>query len=93
MMKGLSKNVKNHEILLLHNSVRQKIGDPGPISMQNMFPLISVVPKPPKSPYGAKYLFLAENPVFQFFPLLVPYWSPIGPLLVPENKILGLDQN
>ena len=59
MMKGLSKNVKNHEILLLfHYSVRQKIGDPGSISTQNMFPLIPVVPEPPQLPYGAKYVLL-----------------------------------
>ena len=48
-------------------SVRQKIGDARSFSTQNMFPLSSVVPKLPESPYGAKYLFLAENPVFQFF--------------------------
>ena len=67
MMKGLSKNVKIHEILLFHNSVRQKIGDPGSISTQNMFPLIPVVPKPPQLPYGAKYYFVASFSVFQFF--------------------------
>ena len=33
--------------------------------------------KQPELPYGAKYLFLAENPVFWFFPLLVPYWFSI----------------
>ena len=37
--------------------------------------LHSVTPKRPELPYGAKYCFLAENPVFQFFPLLIPYWS------------------
>ena len=76
MMKGLSKNVKNHEILIFHNSVRQKTGDPGSISTQNMFPLLPVTPKRPELPYGPKYFVFAENPVFQFF----PYWSPIGPL-------------
>ena len=74
MMKGLSKNVKNHEILLFHNSVRQKIGDPGSISTQNMFPLTPVVPKPFQLQYKAKYVFW---PVFRFFS-----FSPIGPLLV-----------
>ena len=72
-MKGLSKNVKHHEILLFDYSVRQKIEDPGSISTQNIFPLTPVVPKPPQLPYGAKYVCLAENPVFQFFPPLVPY--------------------
>ena len=47
VMKGLSKNVKNHEFWRFHYSVRQKIGDPGSIPTQNMFPLISVTPKPP----------------------------------------------
>jgi len=70
-MKGLSKNVKNHENLLFHCSMRQKFGDPGSISTQNMFPLTPVVPKPPQLPM-AKYLFLASFSVFQFFPLLDP---------------------
>ena len=74
-----SKNVKNHETLLFHYSVRQKIGDPGPISMQNMFPLLPVTPKRPELPYGAKYYFLASFSVFGFF----PYWTPIGSLLTP----------
>ena len=47
-----------------HYSVRQKIGDAGFISTQNMFPLSSVTPKPPESQYGVKYLLLAENQVF-----------------------------
>ena len=53
-MKGLSKNVKNHDFKRFHYSVRQKIGDPGSISTRNMFPLSSVVPKPLESPDGAK---------------------------------------
>ena len=52
-----------------HYSVRQKIGDPGPISIRNMFPLHPVTSKRPESPYGAKYFVLPENPVFQFFGL------------------------
>ena len=50
-----------------HNSVRQKIGVPGSKSMRNIFPLHPVTSKRPESPYGAKYFFLAENTVFQFF--------------------------
>ena len=50
VMKGLSNNVKNHEFQSFHYSVRQKIGDPGSISTQDMFPLISVTPMPPTSP-------------------------------------------
>jgi len=73
VMKGLSKNVKNHEILLFHNSVRQKIGDPGSISTQNMNPLHSVVSKLPESPYGAKYVFFCRKSSFSVF-------SPIDPL-------------
>ena len=52
-----------------HYSVRQKIGDAGSISTQNVNPLQSVTPKRPESPYGAKYALLAENQVFQFWPL------------------------
>ena len=52
-----------------HYSVRQKIGDAGSIPTQNIFPLHSVTTKRPESQYGAKYYFLAENPVFQFCPL------------------------
>ena len=52
-----------------HYSVRQNAGSTGSISIRNMFPLHPVTPKWPESPYGAKYLFFAENPVFQFFGL------------------------
>ena len=55
-----------------HDSVRQKIGDPGSKSMRNVFPLHPVTSKRPDSPYGAKYCFLAENQVFQFFGLEIP---------------------
>ena len=72
MMKGLSKNVKNHEILLFDYSVRQKIGDPGSISTQNMNPLHSVTPKRPELPYGAKYFVLAENLFFLVFSEMPP---------------------
>ena len=55
-------------------SVRQKIGDPGSISVRNVFPLISVVPKPPQLQYGAKNKCLDK-----FFGYSV--FSPMGPLL------------
>ena len=73
VMKGLSKNVNNHEFQRSHYSVGRNIADPVSISTHNMFSLISVTPKPPESPYGATYFCLAENPVFQFFPLLISY--------------------
>ena len=63
-----------------HYSVRQKIGEPGSKSIRNMFPLHPVTSKRPESPYGAKYLFLTENLVFQFFGLLIPYRGPIEAL-------------
>ena len=63
-----------------HYSVRQNVGSKGCISIRNMFPLHPVTSKRPESPYGAKYLFLAENPVFQFFGLLIPYRGPIEAL-------------
>ena len=56
-----------------HYSVRQKIGVPGSKSIRNIFPLHPVTSKRPESPYGAKYCFFAENPVFQFFGLEIPY--------------------
>ena len=61
-----------------HNSVRQKIGEPGSKSIRNIFPLHPVTSKRPESPYGAKYCFLAENPVFQFFGLEIPYRTRVG---------------
>ena len=45
-----------------HYSVRQKIGDPGSISIRNMFPLHSVTSKRPESPYGATFVFLPKIP-------------------------------
>ena len=65
VMEGLSKNVENHDFNETHYSVRQKIGDPGSISIRNMFPLHPVTPKLPESPYGAKKTKMTENPVFQ----------------------------
>ena len=55
-----------------HYSVRQEIGDPGSKSIRNIFPLHPVTSKRSESPYGAKYYFFAENPVFQFFGLESP---------------------
>ena len=52
-----------------HYSVRQNRGTTGSSSIRNTFPLHPVTSKRPESPYGAKYCFLAENPVFQFFGL------------------------
>ena len=69
---GSMENPRMSEIIDFnenHYSVRQKIGVPGSKSMRNIFPLHPVTSKPPESPYGAKYLFLDENPVFQFFGL------------------------
>ena len=76
VIKGLSNNVKNHEFKRFHYSVRQKIGDAGSVSTQNMFPLRSVVSKPPESPYGANPIFVGQKSSFSAF------WScrtPVGP--------------
>ena len=73
---GSMENPRMSEIMDFdenHNSVRQKIGVPGSKSMRNIFPLHPVTSKRPESPYGAKYFFFAENPVFQFFGLEIPY--------------------
>ena len=53
-----------------HYPVGQKIGDAGSISTQNIFPLSSVTPKQPESPYGAKYVCWATNHFFQLFSFL-----------------------
>ena len=69
-----------------HYSVRQKIGDPGSKSMRNVFPLHPVTPKRPESPYGAKKEKLAENPVFQFFGLEIPYRTRVGPYRITTKR-------
>ena len=56
-MKLPSKNVKNHEKLRFHNSVRPDPAAPGPRKLRVVFPVISVLSKPPQLPYGAKYSF------------------------------------
>ena len=76
VMKGLSKNVKNHDFKETHYSVRQKIGEAGSISTQNIFPISYVVSKRPESPYVVKYLFLGV--IFQnwFSPKAVQPGAP-----------------
>jgi hypothetical protein len=56
-MKLPSKNFKNHENLRFHNSVRPDPAAQGPRKLRVVFPLISVLSKPPQLPYGSKYLF------------------------------------
>jgi hypothetical protein len=73
VMKLPSKDVKNHEKILCHYSVRQKIAAPGPTKLRTIFPHTPVLPNPPQLPYGAKYFVW---PYFLFF----PYWIPIGPM-------------
>jgi hypothetical protein len=63
-----------------HHSVRQNVGSTGSISIRDVFPLHPVTSKRPESPYGAKQFFFAENQVFQFFGLLIPYRGPIEAL-------------
>jgi hypothetical protein len=60
----MQENIDFNEI---HYSVRQNDGSTGSSSIRNMFPLHPVTSKLPESPYVAKYLFLYENQVFQFF--------------------------
>ena len=71
-----------------HYSVRHKIGDAWSISTQNINPLHSVVSKPPESPYGAKYIFLADKSV-----VLVSNLVFCRPLPRPPWKILGKSKN
>ena len=65
--------------------MRQTIGDPGSISTQNMFPLISVVPKAPESPHGAKCSFLQNIRFFSF----LSFWTLLH--LVARPREPGLE--
>jgi len=53
VMKDFPKMLKIMNFKETHYLARQKIGDAGSISTQNIFPLSSVVSKTPESPYGA----------------------------------------
>ena len=83
-MKGLSKDVKNHDFKETHYSVRQNIGDAGSISTQNIFPLHSVVSKRLESPYGAKY-----GGVYFVFLRQEGFRQPPRKHFVSHGKILG----
>ena len=63
VMKLPSKNVKNHENLRIHNSVRPDPLAPGPKKLRVVFPLICVLSKPPQLPYGAKSFFAPGSQV------------------------------
>ena len=49
------------------NSVRPDWPAPGPIKLRVVFPLTSVLSKPPQLPHGAKYFVLDQFFVFDFF--------------------------
>ena len=53
-MKIPSKKVKNHANLRVYNSVRPDLAAPGPRKLRVVFPVFSVLPKPPQLSYGAK---------------------------------------
>ena len=74
-----------------HYSVRQNGGSTGSSSIRNMFPLHPVTSKRPESPYGAKYFVLAENPVFQFFGLEIPYRTRVGTYMEFDSIPLKFD--
>ena len=56
-MKLPYKNVKNHANFRFSNSVRPDPAAPGPRKLRVVFPLISVLSKPPQLQYGPKYCF------------------------------------
>ena len=60
-----------------HDSVRQKIGDPGSKSIRNVFPVIPVMPKRPESNYGPLSDHFCRKSSFSSFSA---YWTLIGPL-------------
>ena len=55
------------------NSQRERWNSSWDLPLHPVLSLHPVTPKPPESPYGAKYFFLAENPVSWIFGLLDPY--------------------
>jgi hypothetical protein len=61
--------------------VRQKIGDAGSISTQNIFPLHSATPKPPESPYGAICCLVWQTT--QFFSVFQSF-GPVGSSFWPN---------
>ena len=62
-----------------HYSVRQKIGEPGSKSIRNFFRSI-LSRQNPLNRHMEQNIFFAENPVFQFFGLEIPYRAPIEPV-------------
>ena len=57
VLRAISSTLKcqftgNQEMKRFDYSVRQKLGDPGPIKLRNVFPLISVLSKPLQLLYG-----------------------------------------
>ena len=56
-MRLHSNDVNNHENIRFRNSVRPDLAAPGPRKLRVVFPVISVLSKPPQLPYGAKYCF------------------------------------
>jgi len=62
VLRAISSTLKcqfigNHEMKRLDYLVRHNIGDTGPIKSRKVFPLISVLSKPPQLPYGANPSF------------------------------------
>ena len=56
--------VGNPENLRFDYSMKQKIGDPGPIKSRTIFLHTSVLSKPPQLSYGVKNVNFHENPFF-----------------------------
>ena len=63
-MTRLSKNVENHANLKFHNSVRPDWPSAGPVKLRTIFPLISVLPKPPQLQYWA--IFVSRRGPIEF---------------------------
>ena len=58
VLRAISSTLKlkftvNPESQRFDYSVRQKIGDPGPIKLRTIFPHTPILSKPPQLPYGA----------------------------------------
>ena len=77
---------ENHENSRFDYSVRQKIGDPGPIKLRTIFPHTSVLSKPPQLPNRTNESICGQVFwFFQFFPIPNQWGIDQGPM-GPKKK-------
>ena len=84
-MKLPSKNIRNHENLRFHNSVRPDPAAPGPRKLRTIFPHTSVLSKPPQLPYGANKNGWVAFLVCSVFPGIFPLIPKRGSMEFPKS--------